>query len=92
MASHIYSFSLKLHVIRNIITTPYSFPPKHYFSLPCSALIGTGHKEVVLRGWGRPRMRARGEARRWQGGWSPPFVALASLEVQKQKSRGRSGN
>lgn len=24
-------------------------------------------------------------------GWSPPFVTLASLEVQKQKSGGKSG-
>ena len=26
------------------------------------------------------------------GGWRPPFAALASVEVDKQKSWGRSGD
>lgn len=63
MASHIYSFSLKLHVIRNIITTPYSFPPKYYFSLLAQGFDRDRTRQGCAQGWGRPRMCWRREAR-----------------------------
>lgn len=49
------------------------------------------HTMFVLRGVGGLDMREE-RIQAVAGGWNPPFVALASLEVQKQKSRGRSGN
>lgn len=42
MASHSYSFSLKLHVTRNIITTPYSSPQNTIFLCSGSTLRGEG--------------------------------------------------
>ena len=45
MASHSYSFSLKLHVIRNIITAPYSSPQNTIFLCSGSTLVGRGRGE-----------------------------------------------
>lgn len=42
MASHSYSFSLKLHMIRNIITAPYSSPKNTIFLCSGSTLRGAG--------------------------------------------------
>lgn len=73
MASHSYSFSLKLHVIRNIITTPYS-SPKTLFSFAHAVLWGMG------RG-GSEHTRAVSQKRsslEMAGGWSPPSVAPVS--------------
>lgn len=74
MASHSYSFSLKLHVIRTIITTPYS-SPKTLFSFAHAVLWGMG------RG-GSEHARAVSQKRsslEMAGGWSPPFVAPLRL-------------
>ena len=86
MASHSYSFSLKLHVIRNIITTPYSSPQNTIFLCSGSTLGGGGggiEYTMVASGVGKAGEVRREAARRWGGGWSPPFVAPGRSEVQK---------
>lgn len=76
-------------MIRNIITTPYSFPPKHYFSLPCSASIGTGHSEVVLRGLGLGKARDERERRSLARETEPTLRGPGELASSKTKIQGQ---